>query len=522
MLERTPDEANGNRNGIQINVDNKSPRFGNIEHFRDSGAYSLLPFRFIRLPDVDGKILLTADTGDYIFVNHSEFADLVAHRLRANTPIYRDLHARHFIVGKNRDAHLGLMAAQIRTRKSFLREGPTLHIFVVTLRCDHSCHYCQVSRRGAHATRFDMSLETMNHAIDRLFEAPARSLTVEIQGGEPALTFPAVQTLVERIEERNIEAQRDIAFSLVSTLHHLTDEMLLFCRHHSIQLSTSLDGPAFIHDANRPNPTRNSHARTTEAIERARAVVGADNVSALTTLTRLSLDYPEAIIDEYVRLGFPSIFLRPLSPYGFAARTARRTAYPTAEFVVFYRRALDYLLQLNHAGTAIEEAYTAILLRHILTPFPTGYMDLRSPAGAGLGTLVYNYDGRVYASDEGRMAAETGDGRFAFGRVDQPYSELMASEAMQWLLASGIAEAIPGCADCAFVPYCGADPIYHASQQGDPIGHRPTSDHCRKHMGLFETIFGYLARGEPETIRTFLAWMTRRAPGEVTRPGYAG
>jgi hypothetical protein len=36
---------------------------------------------------------------------------------------------------------------------------------------------------------------------------------------------------------------------------------------------------------------------------------------------------------------------------------------------------------------------------------PIGYVDLRSPAGAGLGALVYNYDGSVFASVEGRMLA---------------------------------------------------------------------------------------------------------------------
>ena len=33
-------------------------------------------------------------------------------------------------------------------------------------------------------------------------------------------------------------------------------------------------------------------------------------------------------------------------------------------------------------------------------------MDLRSPAGAGMGVVVYNYNGNVYASDESRMLAE--------------------------------------------------------------------------------------------------------------------
>lgn len=485
-----------------------------------SRGYKLLPVRFARLPEPPRTILVTSDAGEYAFLSEAEFREFVEGRLGSESKLYQDLRARHFLIEADREPYLDLLAAQYRTRKSFLRCGPSLHIFVVTLRCDHSCSYCQVSRQTPGAAKYDMSPETMHHAVARLFESPSQQLTVEFQGGEPAIAFDVVKRLVELIETRNEKEQRDLRFVLASTLHLLTDEMLAFCRDRKINLSTSLDGPAFIHNANRPNPTRDSHERTVEAIARARSIVGAENVSALTTLTRLSLQHPHEIIDAYVELGFRSIFLRPLSPYGFALRSSRHTGYAMSEFLTFHRKALDYLLELNRSGIVIDEAYTSILLNSILTPFPTGYVDLRSPSGAGLGALVYNYDGRVYCSDEGRMVAESGDDRFVLGTVDQPYRSLIMSTAMQWLLASGVSEALPGCADCAFLPYCGADPVYHASRQGDPIGHRPTSEHCRKHTGLFETIFGYLARRDADVIRIFLAWMTRRSPAELARAGY--
>jgi hypothetical protein len=59
-------------------------------------------------------------------------------------------------------------------------------------------------------------------------------------------------------------------------------------------------------------------------------------------------------------------------------------------------------------GRHFPEFYSALILRRMLTDRAIGYVDLRSPAGIGLGALVYNYDGRVFASDEGRMLAEMG------------------------------------------------------------------------------------------------------------------
>lgn len=93
------------------------------------------------------------------------------------------------------------------------------------------------------------------------------------------------------------------------------------------------------------------------------------------------------------------------------------------EFVAFYARALEYMLALNAIGIEISEAYASILLTHILTPHSTGYVDLQSPQGAGSGTLVFNYDGNVYPSDEARMLAETGNGSLCLGRITSRYDD---------------------------------------------------------------------------------------------------
>src|SRR5262249_7483955 len=145
-----------------------------------------------------------------------------------------------------------LLAAKYRTKKSFLRYGPSLHIFVVSLRCDHSCHYCQVSRQSPDRSRFDMSDETAQAAVDRLFESPSPTLTVEFQGGEPLLAFDRIRQITEAIIERNRTERRTITFTLASTLHSLTDDMLAFFHEYNFHISTSLDGAEWLHNANRP------------------------------------------------------------------------------------------------------------------------------------------------------------------------------------------------------------------------------------------------------------------------------
>jgi His-Xaa-Ser system radical SAM maturase HxsB len=292
--------------------------------------------------------------------------------------------------------------------------------------------------------------------------------------------------------------------------------MLRFFRDEGVNVSTSLDGPAFLHNANRPRPGGNSYEVTLRNIERAREVLGRQRVAALMTTTRLSLDYPREIIDEYVRLGFHSIFLRPISPYGFAARTYAKTGYEVERFLDFYKKGLAYIIDLNRGGVHISEAYAKILLTKMLTPLPTRFVDLQSPAGAGISVVVYNYDGDVYASDESRMLAEMGDRRFRLGNVhSDDYRTIFNGERITSLAASSVVESLPGCSDCAFQTYCGSDPVFHYATQGDMVGHRPTSAFCRRNMEIIRHLFSLLAADDPEIERIFFAWIRERSVGQL-------
>lgn len=476
-----------------------------------AAGYMLLPFRFRHLNDGSGRVLVTSETGEFTALPRELLAPLVAGELVPGDPHHLELTAKGIITSDDGLAiTIRRLASQYRSRKSFIFEGPSLFLFVVTLRCDHSCHYCQVSRHSETASGFDMSAADALAAIDRLFEAPTKNLTVEFQGGEPLLAFDRVRQIVLEISRRQAASGKRITFSMTTTLHHATPEILEFLKLHDFAISTSLDGPREIHDRHRPIPSRDSHARTLAAIESARLALGSDAICALTTVTREALGSPEAIVDSYVAAGFKSIFLRPLSPFGFATRSERKIGYPMKEFVAFYARALTYMLELNARGVEISETYASILLTHILTPHSSGYVDLRSPQGAGSGALVFNYDGRVYPSDEARMLAETGNAGLRLGDVNTTYDELMSSPIQRLLLEAGIAETQPGCSDCAYLSYCGVDPVATIARTGAPIGPTLGSAHCQRHMGLFDVLFEHLIAGDAQTVETLRCWVPSR------------
>src|SRR5258705_2392497 len=115
-----------------------------------------------------------------------------------------------------------------------------------------------------------MIRDTAIKAVDFFFRSPAPELKVEFQGGESLLNFDAVRFVVEEVARRNVAEERQIDFVIATNLSQLTDEMLEFCAEHSIHLSTSLDGPAHLHNANRPRPGRDSYERVVATIGRAR------------------------------------------------------------------------------------------------------------------------------------------------------------------------------------------------------------------------------------------------------------
>jgi uncharacterized protein len=501
-----------------------TPKFSPPTRFAPNAtAYRLLPFDFHPLDGTGAarQVLVNA-AGEHILVARSVLDALVSQRLQRDDPAYDDLKAKHFLTDSDARTPLALLATKLRTKYSFLDGFTRLHIFVVTLRCDHSCHYCQVSRVTASKSKYDMTPEAADRALDLVFRAPARSLKIEFQGGEPLLNFDLIRHIVHETARRNAalpeEVKKEIQFVVATNLSLLTDEILTFLGEHHIHVSTSLDGPSFIHNANRPRPENDAYERTLAGISRVREALGDGAVAALMTTTRLSLDHPEAIVDEYAERGFDYIFLRPISPYGFAVKTQRKTGYGRTEFLDFYRRALDRVIEINRGGRFLVEVFAQLILTKILTPFATGYVDLQSPTGAGIGAVVYNYDGDVYASDESRMLAEMGEKKFRLGSVHtDTYETLFGGPVLRALVENSVVDSLPGCADCAYKLYCGGDPVEHYATQGDPIGHRPTSDFCTRNMGVITHLLRLYHDGDPFIQELFWSWV-QHTPSSVLLP----
>ncbi len=423
--------------------------------------YFLLPFRF---HIVRNRELLVNDLGDYLSLPRGSVQRIVDRQIRPDEELYKDLIASFFISERPLPRLLDSMAVRLATRKAFLDHFTALHIFVLTLRCNQNCIYCQASSKGCRHEGYDMSEESLRQAIDLMFRSPSPSLTMEFQGGEPTLMPHLIRKGIKYAEEKNRTEQRRITYVICTNCVAPTDEILDLCKRYGAVISTSLDGPQFLHNRNRGKT--DSYQKVVSGIAKVRQELGADRISALMTTSEYSLDYPREIIDAYRENGFHSIFIRALNPYGLAKENDDRTAY-CDRFVAFYKQALEYILEINKSGETFVEEFATLILRKILTPFPIGFVDLQSPSGIVNGVAVYNYDGYVYASDESRMLAEYDDYTFRLGRVSDCYENLFYGRSLQGnITVIDGAVHLRECADCAFQSICRADPVRNYSTQG--------------------------------------------------------
>ncbi|SEO13979.1 His-Xaa-Ser system radical SAM maturase HxsB [bacterium A37T11] len=486
----------------------KSRKFLGAAYFRsENTGYHLLPFRFMRLSEE--KEILVNDLGEYLICPKGTAAQVIRKEVDPITQetLYADLLSGFFISETPIPPLLEVMATRYRTKKSFLDHFTSLHIFVITLRCEHTCHYCQVSRVSEDKNAFDMSRQHIDKGIALMMQSPNPHLTMEFQGGEALLAFDNIVYAVEQTKQQALLHEKRITYVICTNLAPVTETMLAYRKDNDILISTSLDGPEYVHNPNRHKKGKDSYQLALKGIQQCRETLGNDQVSALLTTSNLSLSYPLEIVDEYFQQGFSSIFLRPISPFGFAVRNEKKNKYDTGRFLEFYKTALDRIIQYNLDGHFYREDYATIILKKILTPFPVGYVDLQSPAGIINNVIVFNYDGKVYASDEARMLAEMKDDTFLLGHLDEHgYNEIFYGQKALSFTAASIYESLPGCSECAFQPYCGADPVFNHATQGDIYGYRPTSAFCQKNMEIIRHLF-LLMESDKRIEKIFHSWV---------------
>lgn len=456
-------------------------------------------FNFKKYKD---KVLITNDFGEWDFLLSDDFVKLVNQSLPHDSDTYNRLLEEGFVFD-NEESFLKKSKEKYRNSKSYLFHATSLHIFVLTNACNMKCIYCQ-AQNSSSSERGLMSRETAKKAVNIALSSPEENLTFEFQGGEPLLNFEVLKYIVEYTE--SVKKDKHISYNVVSNLVLLTDEIIDFFKQNKISISTSLDGPASVQNRNRVFIS--GEGSYDVVIEKMHLLSNNGlKFGAIQTTTKYSLNHAHEIIDEYLKSGLNYIFIRPLTQLGMAAEEWNEIGYSPAEFIEFYKQAMEYIIELNINGTYIQEGHASILLPKILQGIGTNYMELRSPCGVGYGQMAYYYDGNIYTCDEGRMLAEMGHKSFLLGNVNNTYEELVCSNTCKAACGASVLESTPACCDCVYQPYCGVCPVVNFVTENNILSLKANNFRCTIYKGILDIIFNYLYDNYEPIIDVFRRWI---------------
>lgn len=455
--------------------------------------YIEFPYRYKSHSD---GVLITTDHGGWAYLTRSEFEALKKKKLSSNE--VARLEDLGIIMTENNQSQI---ESHYKGRFGYVDNGASLHIIITTLRCNHKCVYCHSAAKPSAESATNLKSEVAKKIIDFAFTSPSEHLTIEFQGGEPSMNFEAIKEIVTYAKAKNTTYGKTLSFPLISNLVSLSYEDIDWYIKNGVTVSSSLDGPKEVHDKNRiMEGGAGTYDDVTSKIEYIKEKYD-KTVGVLMVTTKYSLPYYKEIVDEYVKWDQHELQLKILNKLGFAPQVWDKIGYTIDEFLDFYKKSLDYMIEVCKSGKQIRDRYTSLVITKLTQKRDPSYMDFKSPCGMIGGQIAYNYNGDIYSCDEGRAFD-----MFKIGNVfeDKNYSELINKKDSKALVNSSINDNYI-CNACVYKPFCGVCPVMNYAESGS-IVNLADSYRCRIHMFVFDYVFDKLTDGTKEEKDIILSW----------------
>jgi len=457
---------------------------------------------FINWRKLEGDYLITNDFGFFEYLSPSDFNKYQENNI--SEKLKEKLKPKAFI-----RTCLDFDALSKRYNNYYFnRSNPLLHILVLNSTCNENCIYCQ--SRASYENNIGISKmkwETAKKSIDFSFDKvvfPNQQFTIEFQGGEPLLNWEVLKKAITYIRGKENNNNKKVKISLVTNMSLMDNDKADFLLRNKVSICTSLDGPKKLHDKNRPYINNSSYEEVKKWLSFFNKKYNSqDNEqldypiykpSALLTVSRYSLNYPQEIVDEYLEQGLDNIFVRPLSIIGYSAKNWNEIGYTAEDFVKFYEKVLKYILYLQiNKKKYIREKFASILLKKILKFESPNYVDLCSPCGAGTMQMVYDIDGKIYTCDEARMLEPNEKKKFQIGNVfaSNSLSDIIEQDSVKACAMGSNLENRFVCFRCVYKPYCGICPVLNYSLTKN-IDNSMNNFYCEIKKGIFDILFKLL------------------------------
>lgn len=385
-------------------------------------------------------------------------------------------------------------------RKAFLREGPSRHVLVL-------CERAPTARV--------MPEEVARAALARAFEGPSRHLQIELAGEDPLDAWALVCLVVELARRRARASGKRLVVTLATDLAAMTSARCAWLVERGVMLRVPFDGDEALHEAQRGVTGAAPFAVVSGWIgeyHRLAAARGVDAtrayLNAVLTLSRHAAGCdPRALVEACLRAGLRYVVVRPVEPFALAPEAYRSAVCAAEDFVDLRWRFIEAAAARTLGGELLVEKGLALTLERVLD----GALDRsRVACGDGLATVAFTAEGDVHTCAEAARFEGTA-GRLRVGSVKADgRAALVRHEALRVTQAASHLDGLPGCADCAYNPYCAVCAVHNVAVEGRLAMAVRGTAWCDVAMGGFDRLFAWIGAEAARVEALHAAWTRAR------------
>jgi uncharacterized protein len=296
-----------------------------------------------------------------------------------------------------------------------------------------------------------ISKGTLSQIFKRLFASPfvAGKLTIVWHAGEPLVLSPSFYEEAFRIALQWNTKDVCVTHSFQTNGTRITQQWCDFFKKHNIQLGVSIDGPKFIHDANRVDWAGKG---TFDRVLRGLSLLRENQLpfSIIAVVTRDSVQQADDLWQFFKKAAPTGLGLNPEEVDGANEQSSLQTDEDIHAYQCFFARVLELAAQEQEPLIIREN-------KSLMTSIKLGSLLNRSQTNVPMTIISFDSEGNISTfSPELLTMTHAAYGDFIFGNVFQHALEDILKEPKFLAVHREIQQGVLKCLQsCPYFMFCG-------------------------------------------------------------------
>lgn len=373
-------------------------------------------------------VVLRADTGAWVVFDEDGYA-----RYQKNDLNEIEMEALYF-----RGLALDDSGKEVSISFPEPAEYPSVAIVNITTNCNLRCKYCFVNC-GSFVGE-NMEEAVMQRTIEEMYRMPSKTITFELQGGEPLCNLDGMEKFLEIADRLKQGTDKIVKYRIMTNATLIDDRFIRLAKKYNINMGVSVDGPGDMTNLSRVDANGNgSFDKVDAGIDK---LIANDLTpdGAVCTIGQHNCKDSYKIVDYFHS---KDIAFKP-RPANYSGRELEEhTTTKKGEWFEAYKEMYHRSKNLGAINFSIH-----IFEENVYGPI-RDYICMRYPCGAAREIITVNPDGSVYPCDGFK-----GNEHFLMGNIKTETLADMIAKPWVQKLRDRTEKDIPKCSKCLFRAMC--------------------------------------------------------------------